>query len=571
MEDVLLKAGALLFMVFFFGLCIFVHELGHFLVARWRGLHVIAFSIGFKKIWWRKIGGIEYRIGCIPFGGYVEIPQIDATGEAKDENGKALPKAKPIDRMLAVFAGPLFNIAFGLFLGVFVWVFGIPQDTPKLKTITVATIEENSPEYLAGLRKGDVIHKINGDTFYDTWAGIVRKILFDLGDKRLAVVRDGKEMTISYRPKINSNIMPEEEIAYPFFRPRLPVILYPEKDSPAEKAGIKAGDEVIRLGSKEIFGHDQFSDMILYANGRPITLTVLRDGKEIDIPDLKGKPIPSNAGTFMLGVSYTSAGRSVLLNEICSSSPAEAAGLRAGDEILAIDGVHFKDPFDFGKAIASSDGRPLKFSILRNGAEMNIEASPKLINHYDIGVMFAYINHPNPVKQFTDVIQLSYKSVRGVMVTLFNRMGLTQQYSTLKPSNFSGFIGIGKYIYKSVYYGSFMQGIYLVIIISFNLGLLNLLPIPVLDGGHIVLALFEMVFKRPPSAKLLQPVTIAFVALLIAFMLFVTYHDVRKMLPIYGRPAPAGNAKIIQESAANIEDAKGRPSDNGAAKTDKKD
>ena len=89
--DILLKIGAVAFMVFFFGFCIFIHELGHFLAAKWRGLHVIAFSIGFRKIWSKKIGGVEYRIGWIPFGGYVEIPQVDASGEALDEDGKPLP------------------------------------------------------------------------------------------------------------------------------------------------------------------------------------------------------------------------------------------------------------------------------------------------------------------------------------------------------------------------------------------------------------------------------------------------------------------------------------------------
>ncbi|HRR06897.1 MAG TPA: site-2 protease family protein, partial [Victivallales bacterium] len=71
-----------LFVFFAVGLCIFIHELGHFLVAKWRGLHIIAFSIGFKKIWSYKYKGVDYRIGCIPFGGYVELPQIDSSGDA---------------------------------------------------------------------------------------------------------------------------------------------------------------------------------------------------------------------------------------------------------------------------------------------------------------------------------------------------------------------------------------------------------------------------------------------------------------------------------------------------------
>ncbi len=112
--DFLNIAWSVLFMLIFFGLCIFIHELGHFLAGRLCGLHVSAFSIGFRKIWWKKINGVEYRIGWIPVGGYVELPQIDSTGEAKDEDGNILPKAEPWKRIVTAFAGPLFNILFGL-------------------------------------------------------------------------------------------------------------------------------------------------------------------------------------------------------------------------------------------------------------------------------------------------------------------------------------------------------------------------------------------------------------------------------------------------------------------------
>ena len=90
--------GSAVFMIFFFGLCIFVHELGHFLVAKWRGFHVIAFSIGFRKIWSRTYKGVEYRIGWIPFGGYVDIPQIDSAEPPKDEHGNPLPKGNTCRR-----------------------------------------------------------------------------------------------------------------------------------------------------------------------------------------------------------------------------------------------------------------------------------------------------------------------------------------------------------------------------------------------------------------------------------------------------------------------------------------
>ena len=175
-ENILRFIGAFLFMGFFLGFCIFIHELGHFLAAKWRGLHIVAFSLGFRKIWSKKINGVEYRIGWLPFGGYVDLPQIDTTSIAKTEDGVELPQAKPFDRMVTAFSGPFFNILFGLVLGCVVWIWGIPQDSPKMRSIVVDSVDKASPEYAAGLRENDAIVKINGKKFYCTWNDFVQKI-----------------------------------------------------------------------------------------------------------------------------------------------------------------------------------------------------------------------------------------------------------------------------------------------------------------------------------------------------------------------------------------------------------
>ena len=115
-------AGAVIFVFLALGFCIFSHELGHFLAGKLMGLHIDAFSIGFKKIWGKKINGIEYRIGWLPLGGYVELPQVDsAQDEIKAADGTVLPQAKPFDRLVTAFAGPFFNIIYGLLLGCLVW------------------------------------------------------------------------------------------------------------------------------------------------------------------------------------------------------------------------------------------------------------------------------------------------------------------------------------------------------------------------------------------------------------------------------------------------------------------
>ena len=149
--DILEIIGCVLFVIFFLGFCVFIHELGHFLTAKMCGMHVNAFSLGFKKAWGRKIGGVDYRIGWLPFGGYVDIPQIDSTEIPHDAEGKELPPAKPIHRLLSAFAGPFFNILFGLALGCVVWLIGVPQDSPKMREITVASVEKAGTEYNSGV------------------------------------------------------------------------------------------------------------------------------------------------------------------------------------------------------------------------------------------------------------------------------------------------------------------------------------------------------------------------------------------------------------------------------------
>lgn len=561
--------GSAIFMVFFFGLCIFVHELGHFLVAKWRGFHVIAFSIGFRKIWSRTYKGVEYRIGWIPFGGYVDIPQIDSTEPPKDEKGNPLPKGKPLDRILAAVAGPLFNVLFGFFLAVFVWIGGIPEESPKLSQIEVATIETDSPEYRAGLREGDRIVKLNGKSFHKTWREFVVEILTIIGDVTLEVERDGKTVEVTYRPIVNKAVNPVDEIAYPFFRPKLPLRLYPAAGSPAAKAGVRAGDEVIAANGKKIAGFDDLDLFLMMNSDKPFSLTVKRDGKLVDISNIVPEPmtIENRNGVYRMGFSFTPQNHALKIERVSAGLPAEKAGLQVGDWILAANGKTIDDPMAFPGTL---DGKPVLLTVKRGDREFQTTLTPAFIKFTNIGVDFVYLTHPTPWRQFMYVIDMSVKSLRSLGVSLGNSLGLTQAHTTIKPSHLNGPIGIGRVLYISVYRGSIVQGLSLVVLVSFSLGIFNLLPIPVLDGGHVLLALLEIIFRRPVSAKVLQPIMMAFVGLLIAFMLYVSFYDVRRVI---GSIAPEAigisSAKTPPPASALPAAEKGKSSDENSA-ADKK-
>ena len=160
----------ILFIVFFFGFCIFIHEFGHLLVAMWRGLHIEKFSIGFgRPIYKFRRKNIDFLISWLPFGGYVALPQLDPSDAPKTSTGEALPPVKPLDRILTAIAGPLFNILFGFFLACIIWKVGI-KGPAAATSFTVGYVPETYidanneqyavPEYEAGVKLYEAFYSL---------------------------------------------------------------------------------------------------------------------------------------------------------------------------------------------------------------------------------------------------------------------------------------------------------------------------------------------------------------------------------------------------------------------------
>jgi RIP metalloprotease RseP len=603
MASILGYIGTGLFVIFFFGFCIFIHEVGHFLAAKWRGLHIVAFSIGFKKIWGFTHKGVEYRIGCLPFGGYVDLPQIDATGEPRTIDDKPLPPAKPIDRIITAFAGPLFNILFGFALATLIWYIGIPQDTPKMSSITVAHVDKESPEYNAGLREGDKIVKFNGRRFYLTWNGFVQEVILHSGKVNLEVIDpEGKEKTVSYQPKPNNKMVRSESLAYPFFMPKIPVYLYPLSDSPAAKAGLEKGDQVISIDGHKINGYGDFTRMTTSFEPKKLNLTVLRDGSELSFKGVLTEANKNIAPRYTIGIAY-GGGIELIVDEILPGSSADKAGLRVGDAILKINGKEIADTSQFEKIFSSeptnrkidllvkrgdedvqidnlliagkdaagkkfkvkveynvwvlvdkvlegspaevaglksgdiikkisgkslkdktfsetiTKGVPFVCSILRDNKPMEVTLAPRMSDTYNLGVKKLILNHLNPWQQFVKVISMSYRTLKGVF----------SKKSTVKARNMSGPLGIIRAIALTAHRGTINEALFLIVVITFSLGLLNLLPLPVLDGGHITMAFIQMIRRKPLSPKVVAPLTYVFVVFLISFMLYITFYDSKRI------------------------------------------
>ena len=532
--DTLILIASVALMVIFFGLCIIVHEFGHFIVARFCGLHIEAFSVGFKKIWGKKINGVDYRIGCIPCGGYVDLPQIDSTSdEIRDSEGNLLPHAEPWKRIATAFAGPLFNIIFGFILGIVIWIVGLPQpDTDRYTEFTVRDVPEDCPEYRAGLRVGDRIVKLNGNEFDLSWNEFMQKIMLNDDNVKqvtLEIVRDGKTSEISYTPAVNDKLMPGESVTLPFFQPEMRVYVYPIPGSAAKKAGIQPEDLVTAVDGEPVNGTDDLMTRINFSDGKTLTLTVERDGKQIDIPVTPEK-IPDVNPRPQVGIFFSTANSRCEVQETIPGMPA-AETLMPGDVITAFNGESLKDdPARFSKLVAENGGKEITLTVERGGSELELKLTPRIVVPYEIGVSFYRIEHPTPWKQFVNVLKMTQRTLRSLGHTIQSKVGQETGYTTIGVQNLSGPLGIGRYMIMT-FQGSFMRGLYLVVVISFSLGLFNLLPVPVLDGGHIMIALIEMAIRRPVPVKLVQPVTYFFMFVLISFMAIVSFFDVKKMLP----------------------------------------
>ena len=527
---------SVIFVFFAIGYCIFCHELGHFLAAKWRGLHVDAFALGFKPFWRKKYKGVEYRLGYLPFGGYCDIPQVDATSSSpKAADGTVLERAKPIDRIITAVAGPLFNLLSGMVIACIVWICGMPQDTPKMREITVLEVPEKSPEYASGLRAGDRIVKLNGKPFFDTWAGFTKKLLFTVGDVTLDVVKkDGSKAVVNYTPAENPDApgsLKSEKIAYPFFKPLIPIQLLVKKDGVAYKAGLRTGDIVLSTNGIPIDQPAFFQLRLDFSADKPLKLEVKRGSETLffTVTPYSIKGLNENYTHYVAGISMYSDNKNNKIELVLPDLPVALAGVKAGDEVVSIDNEKFVDVKSFLAQIRTKKETPFKLTVKRDGKLLTFDITCRKITPQTIDASLLMVDHPTPIEQFIDTCDMSYKSLRGLVISAGNKLGLTEKKSSIKATHMSGPLGMGTVLFNCVHKGSLVGAIYFTVVISFALMIFNLLPLPVLDGGHIMFGVIELVIRRPLPDIVIKVLSNIFVVLLIGLMLFVTFSDSRRL------------------------------------------
>jgi regulator of sigma E protease len=417
-----------------FGATIFVHEFGHYWMARRRRLKVEAFAIGFgPKIFSWVRDGIEYSVRWIPAGGFVRLPQMATSAAIEGEAAKEeLPPVSPLSKILVALAGPLMNVVFAFVIACLLYYIGVP-----------------------------------------------------------VLVNPSK-------------------------------IGYVEPGSAEARLGIQAGDRIVAVNGKPVSSWEEVYNATILALTNVIPVAIEHEGKTNIYPlraeatnALELKMLNLNPNDF------------VVFNSILPGKPAERAGLQAGDQVLEFAGVRITSSPQFTNLVQKYPGQPASIVVMRGAARLTLKVTPELdpaakVSRIGVGLGMGkdvyVVEHPTPWSQITDVLS----QMAGTLNALIH-----SHSSGVKASDLAGPVGILSFLAVKVN-TNYRLALGFLVMLNINLAILNMLPIPVLDGGHIVMSVLERIRRRPLDVRLVGYVTTVFAVLIICFFVYVTYFDVKR-------------------------------------------
>ena len=362
---------------------------------------------------------------------------------------------------------------------------------------------------------------------------LYENIMYTVGTVRLEVERNGQLLEIEYTPVDNPNApgrLGREKIGYPFFAVEVPLVLQPLKGSPADRAGIKKGDILLFVDKKHVSNGLELRQLLSITENSPVEFVIRRDGRIMQIPVVP--EVEKNAEvSYKIGIVFTGSG-SPEVEMVIPSSAAAKAGFQAGDLIKTLNGQAVESPQMMIDFVNKNGVKPLDVAVVRDGQSLTFKLTPQKLLPRTVGVDLMILAHPTPFEQFKNIFLQTFKAMRGMFVSGANAVGLTEKTSTLKPRHMSGPIGIGTVLYGMFRRAPIMMAIHFVVVFMFALAIFNLLPLPVLDGGHITFALIEIVFRKPLPTVVIRYLSMFFIGLLVLLMVYVTYFDVLRLLPV---------------------------------------
>jgi regulator of sigma E protease len=558
---------SLVYILVLLGGLIFIHELGHFLFAKLFDVKVLRFSIGMgPKVVGFTWGETEYVICALPLGGYVQMMghSFESIEDMDEEERKRALMGKPIwQRSLVTLAGPLFNMLLPVAIYFFVTL-GQGTTPPS----QIGQVMPETPAAEAGLMPGDRIVAIDG-TEVRYWYQIT-DLVKDAYDRTLSVTvrRDGETETVRVSPekKTQTDFLGLNQRTYGMLGIHLgtqgPTVALDDPDGPAAQAGLEHFDRIVAVDGQPVKTFHAIRDAIRDSGGEPLELLVLhRYPIEVSYAQFFGQradeltvtPVKRD-GEWTLGLDWAE----MYITEVDEGSPAAKAGLRRGDEILSVDGRAYSNWSMMTGSIQNAISKEL-LERNRTGSDEPVEPSFQVTFERDGSVKETtlrpdVIEYTGESKQeqyrvyngwghMSDMVmpdsihhplgdRLIYAAERGVgqtwratemMITGFLRI----LQGRVSLNTLGGPIMIGELAAQAGRAGLeyFLQ---MMALISINLAIFNLLPIPVLDGGHLMFYAIEAVRRRPLSFRTRQILTYIGLALIIMLMLLAFKNDIQR-------------------------------------------
>lgn len=536
------------------GLLIFVHELGHFMVAKFYGVRVEVFSLGFgKKILETKRGDTTYCISVIPLGGYVKMFGDDPTKTVDDEEKQYSFLDKPVfQRIAIVLAGPLMNLFFAGLL--FFMIAMIGQDVPGA---FVGDVESNKAAYAQGFRSGDKILSINGEKV-QTWKQVDEKVKASAGEELKFVVQtensqESREITATPALGSTNNILSPNEKAGRIDGLSLEslssLIGLADPKGLAAESGLKDLDYIEKVDGKEVVGYRNLEALLYNAwdNGKDsaeLTVFQYHIGEEPKprtvTLDLKFDMEPGGKVTEAVGLESAE----LYLLRLKPDGPAEQAGLKRGDKIQRIDDLAITNWDQVLNTIkgVEKEGTSLEIEVLRNGEPVVTKVTPEMtdlmnargqeVSRFTVGIYpgLSMAMPPMVLERTSNPVEAlqigAYKSYEWSKIIVLGIVRMVQ--GDVSPKNIGSLITIGRYASHSFEAG-LSQFLRMMAIISINLFLINLLPVPVLDGGHLVFFSIEALRGAPLSMRKMEIAQQFGLVILISLMAFALFNDISNL------------------------------------------
>lgn len=440
--DIFLIIKVVVVVLLFFGASIFIHEFGHYWVARRRGLKVLEFAIGFgPKVCSWKVDGVDWSLRWIPAGGFVKLPQMVTSDALEGDTGcqEPLPPVSPLSKILVAVAGPFMNIVFAFAIATVIYFTGLP--VPVNPSI-IGYVDPDSEEYALGIREGDRIVEVDGKKV-NSWQEVSETAITARGTVLpVTIERKGERQSYHLKTHVSKAI----------------------------------GLKVLNLESQ-------------------------------DHPEIK---------------------------EVMPGGAAEEAGLKPRDVIVSFDQIPVVSTQQLIDLIQKRPGQPTDVVLERDGRRMQLSITPRLDPTTGKGLIRAVLGdrsatiyelqRPGPLPW------VNIKEVWDRTLRVLNALIHTQE-TGVRARDLSGPVGILSILSFQVA-TDYRLALNFLVLLNVNLAVLNMLPIPVLDGGHIVLSVIEAVRRRPINVRIVEYTTTAFAILLISFMLYVTFFDIKR-IPLF--------------------------------------